>query len=1210
MLIINLILAPNFQVLAGEIEEQKRTDQLIEDFMKNSKPSDLPFLDYEEDFRKYSKNILDNFDLSKFLDKKIYVGYGIFDQEQKYCKYIEEPTLDPNHNVSDKISSWFNTSSEHHFNQHSYIKSLHRMTYNKCKDLVSKFGGYVATPTTSAENTFLSSHYVENSSDKIWIGLYKADRNTPYYNEEGHPQDYKNWSSYTSKAFDYSKRNVSLSYTGKWFKEGGNNSFYCVMETDSPDIKRPIKFCAPWWRIERDYKKYEPPYYGGINLYQINQADIPKQTVVCTKYDRKQLDEVKDKPKRTVTCTEYYQSTIKPECLNDPMLPQCFIDECSGYIKNACKHKQEIVPYKDYTKTKISRNGSLVWVKDKVHIRTQVYECPPALPSKTKACLETATVIIYPKECPGSQCEDLKECVLSETNKDKIRECYSKFKCQKIYGSPDLPVFDAGGNLTALKGYCQDKNGHNIEPPLEFPINIQNKHSKKCLEYERIKVKKTIRQKCLLERPYQDYTVEMSLTDEDIYENNPNCIRINNLFDARPAQKIVLNYINNGFSDLKIKKALIDGNQTTTVNAESKDYVVDPSTLVGLPNTADINYHSTTSSENPSCPEFTEDWFRLLKFRALNATVVSSKKTSETDSSHMMITYPSSYDDITDCSTREAQAKGDRSKNNFNSCNVWYKKSAADRLFRYIQGDYNGISFQSENEVTKDECERLSKCLGGAQSNTSTFNDGRKHICVLYIDQNSGDDGGDPQIEAEDEPVECKPETSEGVIETQFDGNKDIFYIESITKNSFGYYSNYSTWDYKENVVGFEGKEIFPLIPITSINDNLVYKAWFKQTSIRSVSPNILAGTVGGATAGAASYGATTAGLVSLSSTGIGAIAVAVFVIVAIIFASRKKYNEQENFWIIYKMVPVERYVENIYGYDQRIVVKNSNGFRKVYEGNKYKLIYAVFGNDPDGETYGKRSFTGTLEPSDFKVLINNWFKEKKQLMMCMGWEAGAVPHTSMETSVVVSYPGCSWWNFWCDKHRSDTRSNHLEPFVKKMTVNYQGAVNTLSIFVPYQGDYKIQAFDKNDKLLGEKEVYQNEFLGESGTKASYAQVMFGITMDLASGISEGTTSNACRYDNMVEWGGGVSGVYYENDFTGMYNGCQKSNDSYVQDHSAVKFKVMPLNSNKAFVIELDKPLPFANRVILVTLGMKEVRKYRCYEPFGECLDDDFEDLN
>lgn len=100
--------------------------------------------------------------------------------------------------------------------------------------------------------------------------------------------------------------------------------------------------------------------------------------------------------------------------------------------------------------------------------------------------------------------------------------------------------------------------------------------------------------------------------------------------------------------------------------------------------------------------------------------------------------------------------------------------------------------------------------------------------------------------------------------------------------------------------------------------------------------------------------------------------------------------------------------------------------------------------------------------------------------------------------------------------------------------------------------------------------------------------------------------TNACRYDLMTEWGGGTSGVYYENNHTGNSVNCQKSHDGYVRENSATKITIKSLSSDREHIIDLDKRLPYPNRVFLVTLNEKEVREYRCFSDFGECENDNF----
>ena len=112
--------------------------------------------------------------------------------------------------------------------------------------------------------------------------------------------------------------------------------------------------------------------------------------------------------------------------------------------------------------------------------------------------------------------------------------------------------------------------------------------------------------------------------------------------------------------------------------------------------------------------------------------------------------------------------------------------------------------------------------------------------------------------------------------------------------------------------------------------------------------------------------------------------------------------------------------------------------------------------------------------------------------------------------------------------------------------------------------------------------------------------------MSLADFIQEGQKEKACREEYMVEWGGGVSGIYAENQETANNANCQKSNDQYIKDHSAVKLKIRSTSVDDWFTIELSKPMPYANRIRLVSLSNKETREYRCYDPFGECDEEDF----
>jgi hypothetical protein len=179
------------------------------------------------------------------------------------------------------------------------------------------------------------------------------------------------------------------------------------------------------------------------------------------------------------------------------------------------------------------------------------------------------------------------------------------------------------------------------------------------------------------------------------------------------------------------------------------------------------------------------------------------------------------------------------------------------------------------------------------------------------------------------------------------------------------------------------------------------------------------------------------------------------------------------------------------------------------------------------------------------------------------------------------------------------------------MTTVYIGAVNTLVILVPYAGDYKLEAFNKYDtnetSPIATTTIHEQTFANvTTPLSLKYAQVNFGLNMQIAPGNDP---AHACKNDKAVEWGGGVSGVFFENQVTPDSKDCEKSNDAHVKDESMTKIKVTPGNLNRGFVYNLTKPMPFPNRVWIASINDKEVRKYRCYKDWPECTDKSFKEV-
>lgn len=1274
----NLVILPAF---GNGIAIEERTIDKINTFLKKGNPSDIPFIDYMESFVSDSIQPLKRFDLSEYAGKKIFAGYGIYDSNQNFCKYIEMPGMP-------KVEDNFIKTAT--FNKHSYGLSASAMSYNQCVALAAKFNGTPAIITSPAENNFISSTFRENTGgvgNSRWVGSVRPNCSQEYKTAEDNIQKYFNWSSTSEigSECNESTLNVVQNQYGTWNKKNATAishqgaSIKCLVEVDSEEISRPVKVCAPWWRIEREYKKENETVYGGVDIYKINQADIPEHFTVCTKYEEKAIKNTQDKPYRDVTCTSYYDSVIAPECIKNPRQSICYIDECQGYIKNACRLKNTIEPYKDYTKTETIQASVNVIQKGKTGILTHVYSCPPSLPS-LNSCQEQSSVIIFPKECPSSDCAGYSKCIQDSTSIEEKNNCSSKYVCEKIYGNPDNVEYDAQGNLKFLKNTCSDGT------VLEFEPSIQKKDSKKCLEYEYYTIEEEVSQRCVLDRPFNDYTVDTSLTEIDIYMNNPNCIRLNNVKDARPTIQININSINYGFAKTALKKGYIDGTEGEFVNIGDDEIysgaALDPSDANrGAPSTPKEAENALKGIVKPeeqfNCSEFYSTSFTLPPVNP-GSTTFPDVEDGETEGNMDGVTQKPFFTDIqkflkpetvgtpnitvnpkfiaqendnklyiqfvgvnnaTQC-TNLKTAKGGTSNTYQEASKVCkvYVTSTALQAYNYIEGtgtydgnEHENYILRTKSAILEKDCKTKAFCLDGSY-NKFAYNNSSASQCEVNFGENY-------EFEEEVEPYDwvdyipqesktdenCIPLSSKHNYLSQLDGTSDIFAIQEVSNGSyeeFGYFSNYNTHPYKSNVVSINGKEVYPLKSIPVLDDALVYDGKFLQTSITTKKPNYTAGAIGGVAAGAAAvaYVAVSAAIAAGAATAAAALAAAkaaltmgpigwiiaiiliVFVLVSMIFGKKTKLNEQNIDWIIYKLIPINRYVKS--QADEWSAETNRLDNYKNYH-NKYdhRKQPTIIGNNVKVTYASVKGFTGTMKPDKFRQKLEELYYGKLMLLTCMGWmksDVDLIMHP-VEKQILVSYPKCKTLSFSCNKKNRESFSKKQNPFYKKMNNAYMAAVNGVSIIVPYLGDYELKAYNKEDNLLSTITVKESEFMETTTNVAKHAQVMFGLGMGLADGINEGTENNACRWDLMTEWGGGTSGIYYENNNTGNHKNCQKSHDGYVRENSATKITVKPLNGDREFTIDLDKRLPFPNRVFLVTLNEKEIREYRCYDDFGDC---------
>ena len=1225
MIIYQLIIGQTFIYASSLPSNTQRTNDNISNMMKNANPSDLPFIDYSDSFILEHTQPIKEHDLSDYIGKKVYIGYGLYDSESNYCKFVElasAPTT---------ITTRFTNINT--FNEHSYaISTEPNYTYDECKILAEDYGGYIATPTSAAENSFLSSYNVQN-----WLGVFRDSCAFDYFNLEGTKQEFTSWTmSQRNTACDSSQLKVAQLERNSWMKVGGLDTYRCIIEVNSPDINRPIKLCAPWWRIERKYTKpanfninagdnadwelmnmdvnnskrliYNPK---AINIKSINKADVPELYNICTQWDASGVAAINNGAMQEFHCTTYYDATRKEECLRNVYQAQCKVSECQGYVENACTHIETVRPLKDYTKIWIERNGVPTEIRGKAKIRTQVYNCPVTTPG-TEECLTKSTVIAYPKECPGSQCSARDTCYNNSVDSDGLRACDASYTCEKRYPNiqrtPAPTDLDADNNLIHMHATCSDGSD------LVFDVNVQNRLNKTCLEYSEIEETTEITKNCLIEREFEDFTLDMSITASDEYEADPDCVRKNNILTARPPEDILISLKNNGYSVGRLTKVYLDGTDIDISVEGSSGYIQtfldaqvatvpgDTGSISTTPGSNSIGGCPLNDSDTAEPPTQINAFYTLLKEEVAKQSIQiytgspSTKVTVENTLGHAQ------------CDTF-ATSIGGSVVSYTPKCKVERSASTQDKIFQKIRkvgmtgGDDSEpiIEYTSSNlSYTALQCEDWAYCLSG----TGALNASGR--CVSTDHETFLTPAGPDPVNLDGDALsECTPGGSTiPDIPEVFNGIGELYVFADEIDGVFGYSSNYLNFPYQLNSININGKEMFPIVPTSEITDVLNYFGQIMQRAIQTKEPNYLAGAAGGAAAGAAYAIYAVAVVVPILII----VIVVVAIIVALFFGKKEKLNEASIAWIIYKDILKSEYITNVYGtptktYDPRMKY-NLNA-------TTWRMKYIIDGDDPTlplGNNY--KNFSGTFKQDKFQKQLDNMAKMKRQKMTCLGFPltyTASYVHYD-ETHMNRSYPKCKWYKTKCESPKVNHTSDGPRPIRKQMVGYYAGATNGLSILVPFTGDYEVEAFDVNGLTLGKLTIFENEFMGETADTLSNAQVNFGLVMNIAGGLTDDARTGACREVFMTEWGGGVSGIYAENNDAGGVHraSCSKSKDNYVKDHSMTSIKIKPLNQDDWFTIRLEKPMPYANRVKLTTMSKKEIREYRCYFEFEECAEDDY----
>jgi len=1213
-----IVLFLSFSLVFGDVIPRENAD----DLMGNTAITKIPYGFYKEKMEKGTYKVVDKEDLSVYPLKRIFAGYGVFDLQEKTCKYVE------NNDNKQYFTSDFEKINV--FNNNTFAISRAKMTYSQCSSMVNKYIGEVYTPNSITEESAVSRGYF--LEDSAWVGMQRADCNSDYINDSGIKQGYENF-LYKAEPCSETKANVvKIANSTNWLRRNASEYHKCVIRIKTNDYLKPIKICAPWWRIESTFlnKNEESLLWGGrkISFENFLMPDVPTRINVCTQ--KKAEEPVVSSATKKVSCKKYYSRFAgggrSGQCLEEPIQPSCEVNECSGYIENNCRKLELLDSFKDYTWGYITKNGVNTRVKIYDKIQTFMYECPAVNPNESN-CIKREELVIFPKECPGSQCEELRHCI--QSNAHTITYCKTTYPCEKVYGDSDLtPVYDGTGVIKSLRAKCLD--GTIIE---NDQIREQTYSKTDCLKYDETEETNTTTKKCISVKTKSNYMVDASITEADIYADDPDCVRTNNIEDSRPYVDAVFDYTNRGFFTTVIEKAYISGENNSTEDApdpinqlpyqignlQSQGFTAEPQVGSGdsgvvTQQECDAYFNSdgwyqTRIANLYSDPAiFPLGVIQSTSSANLNpvATVVKASYCPDAANAlgYLDITDTVSFTDYNFPEIGIADNVALR-ENNISTggrvCVLVDTKLSGDDIVKTVAIDANSDFMQMSTKdlvVNELQCNKFSTCLGLAISDPYADSTEVKPCLMNNI--------------IPDEPINFDPgvgnfvdfsETS-GTLATTLDGTKDMIVLQEYAQGRFGYMSNYRFQLPKNNIIMLNNKEIFPLIPNAPVNEDLTYtysvrtlKETVKNKEPSSFTPYFETLSFGAnATGGSAEVGNNFgAALVAGAASGLGialvlgavagtGIGIVVAVVIALL-AGSKRFGTIRTHWDISKHLPTTtHFAFNPYGYDFRLFDPDTRDF--TYEKTRFQMAMT--------------------EKGDFERILKDYYNLKQTTLYFSGYTKEQITGTlitSCERDACVGYPGKIKWYKFSGK-KSETGSNGGSHIIQKsINTVYMGAVNTVVVFVPYAGDYEMVALDKNKNILGSKIITQQDFIDSDPYKHPFAKVMFSLSSSfgLAEDISSGTIDNACLYDDFVEWGGGVSGVYYENTTPNGHK-CAKSNDDWVKDKSAYYIKFKAVDSSKYFEVKLKKPMPFANRFYFVNLQKLEKRTYECYKSKEPCL--------
>lgn len=514
----------------------------VGDVKNDSISSSVPYSFHYEKFQSSTIKTFSDLDLSAHSEMKLFMGYGLSDKKEQNCYYVD-------HAANANVLTDFEAPKV--INDKSYLVSRAKMTYSNCKNLATRYAGYVYTPNSITRDSEIERRYRDKD---FWIGLSKFDCSSEWINDYGIAQGFNR---VADENCDPNSLNISAranSYI--WDISSASESHYCMLQLDSRDYLRPIKVCAPWWQIEQEYA-LDCNATNTTNLLPFYNIKVPKKFSVCTDNDTNTSSGVSEVDAyetlydnienwNTFPCTSYYSMNAGESCKENMLQEQCYVNECSGGIERTCRLQKSFVSdVKDYAIGVVAdKYGEMKKVKTKDKIKTFEYLCPPAKPS-IAGCEKYEEVELFPTdECKPGGCDRYFDCITSSPN--NISACDTlKSGCERQYGY-DIMVVNGKASYALVR--CED--GREIK---NYNINSISTVESRCSEYEVVETYESSYEMCEASLIESKHSVRTGLSDTDIYHTDDNCVRLNNE-ETVPEDSYFLEFNTTDFFNTKISK--------------------------------------------------------------------------------------------------------------------------------------------------------------------------------------------------------------------------------------------------------------------------------------------------------------------------------------------------------------------------------------------------------------------------------------------------------------------------------------------------------------------------------------------------------------------------------------------------------------------------------------------------------------------------------